>query len=113
MNQEIDRNEDLCFGQDGQPEMFVPENIEHVEFHDFSDYKRKAEQFRKTLLCFPPETEPNCFFSSVVYALAYLKKNEKPVDFLTAKNAVGQEKFLKLKAIEREIMLDYTQFGFF
>ena len=93
--------------------MFAPENIDHVEFHDFSDYKEKAEQFRKTLLCFPPETEPNCFFSSVVYVLAYLKKNEKLVDFLTAKNAIGQEKFLKLKAIEREIMLDYTQFGFF
>ena len=49
----------------------------------------------------------------MVYALAYLKKNEKPVDFLTAKNAIGTEKFLKLKAIEKEIMLYYTQFGFF
>ena len=113
VDQEISRDEDLYFGQDGQPEMFASEIIDRVKFHSFSNYKKKAEQFRKTFLCFPPETEPNCLFSSVVYAIAYLQKNEKPVDFLTAKNAIGTEKFLKLKVIEKEIMLDYTQFGFF
>ena len=113
VEEEIDRNEDLYFGQDGKPEMFLPENIEHVEFHDFSDYKKKAEQFKKTLSCFPPDTEPNCFFSAVVYALAYLQKNEKPLDFSSAKNAIGSEKFLKLNSVKKEIMLDYTLFGFF
>ena len=111
--QEIYKIEDLYFGEDGQPEMFAPETSDCVEFHDFSDYKKKAEQFRKTLLCFPPDTEPNCFFSSVVYALAYLQKNEKPSDFLAAKTAIRTENFLKLNQIKEEIMLDYTQFGFF
>ena len=113
VEQEVDKNEDLSFGQDGQPEMFMPENIDHVEFHDFPDYKKKAEHFIKTLLRFPPETKLNCFFSSVVYALSYLQKNEKPVNFSSARDAIGPEKFLKLKEIEKDIMLDYTQFGFF
>ena len=112
-SQEVDRDENLYFGENGQPEMFAPENINGVEFHDFPDYKKKAARFKQTLLCFPPEIEPNCFFSPVVYALSYLQKNEKPIDFLAAKNAIGPEKFLKLKEIEKEIMLDYTQFGFF
>ena len=112
-SEELDRNENLYFGEDGQPEMFAPENINDVEFHDFSDYKKKAAQFKKTLLCFPPEIESDCLFSSVVYGLSYLQQNEKPADFISAKNAIGQEKFLKLKEIEKEIMLDYTQFGFF
>ena len=64
-------------------------------------------------MCFPPETEPNLFFLSVVYALSYLQKNEKPKDFLTAIKTIGEEKFLKLKEIEKNIMLDYTQFVFF
>ena len=48
----------------------------------------------------------------MVYALAYLQKNEQPSDFLAAKNAIGTEKFLKLNEIKKEIMLDYTKFGF-
>ena len=48
----------------------------------------------------------------MVYTLAYLQKNEKPSDFLAAKNAIGTEKFLKLNEIKKEIMLDYTKFGF-
>ena len=31
VNQEIDRNEDLYFGQDGQPEMFAPEKLDFFQ----------------------------------------------------------------------------------
>ena len=41
----------------------------------------------------------------MVYALSYLQKY--------ARNSNGEEKVLKLKEIEKEIMLDYTQFGFY
>ena len=108
---EENRDEDLYFSEDGQPEMFAPQNIDDVEFHDFSNYKEKAAKFKNC--CFPPETEPNLFFSSVIYALSYLQKNEKPTDFSSAKEIIGHDRFLKLKQIEKEIMLDYTQFGFF
>ena len=60
--QEIVKN-DFDFGEDGQPEMFSTEVIDDVEFHNFQDYKRKAENLKKTLLGFPPDTEPNCFFA--------------------------------------------------
>ena len=93
--------------------MFAPQNIDDVEFHDFSNYKKKAADFKKKLLCFSLEDEPNLFFSSVIYALSYLQKNEKPADFPSAIQIVGQDRFLKLNQIEKEIMLDYTQFGFF
>ena len=75
-------------------------------FTIFQITKKKAEHFKKTLLCFPPETEPNLFFLSVVYTLSYLQRNEKPKDFLTAIKTIGEEKFLKLKEIEKNIMLD-------
>ena len=93
--------------------MFARQNIDYVEFHDFSNYKEKAAKFKDNLLCFPPETKPNLFFSSVIYALSYLQKNKKPTDFASAIQIIGQNRFLKLEQIEKEIMLDYTQFGFF
>ena len=93
--------------------MFAPENIGDVEFHHFSNYKEKVAKFKETLICFLAEAESNLFFSSVVYALSYLQKNEKPTDFLSARYIIGQGKFLKLKQIEKEIILGYTQFGFF
>ena len=40
-------------------------------------------------------------------------KNEKPADFPSAIQIIGQDRFLKLKQIENKIMLDYNQFGFF
>ena len=36
VDQEVYRCEEPYFGQDGQPEMFAPEIIDRVEFHDFS-----------------------------------------------------------------------------
>ena len=41
VSQEIVKDGDIYFGEDDQPEMFGPEIIEHIEFHDFSDYKKK------------------------------------------------------------------------
>ena len=65
------------------------------------------------MLRFSPDEEPNLFFSSVIYGIYYLKKNKKATDFLSAIKEIEQDKFLKLKNIEKEIMLDYTLFGFF
>lgn len=101
------------YGEDGQPEMYDPEVIENVDFHYFSDYKKKAASFKETLLCFPIEAESNLLFSAVIYGIYYLQKNEKPTDFLSAIEKIGQDKILKLEQIKKEIMLDYTLFGFF
>ena len=75
------RAKKLFYGYDDQPEMFAPEDIEQVDFHDFSDYKKKADDFKKTLLCFSDISNENHFFYSVVYALAYLKTQQKPTRF--------------------------------
>lgn len=93
--------------------MFAPEDTEQVEFHDFSDHKKKAAEFKNSLLCFLDIPNENHLFYSVVYALAYLKLQKKPLNFNAAVDTIGQDKFLKLKETEKHVMLDYTQFGFF
>ena len=114
ISKEIDKNEQLFYGTDDQPEMFAPEDFEHIELYNFKDYKKKADEFKNTLLHFQEiSAEKNHLFYSVVYALAYLKNNRKPSDFNSAISIIGQDKFLKLKEIEKETMLDYTQFVFF
>ena len=40
--EEIDKDEELYYGEDGQPEMFAPEDREHIEFHSFNNYKKKG-----------------------------------------------------------------------
>ena len=64
------------------------------------------------LLRFENISVENHFFYSEVYALPYLKNQQKPIDFNSAVSIIGQDKFLKLKEIEKEIILN-TQFGFF
>ena len=111
--EEIDKDEELYYGEDGQPEMFAPEDSKHIEFHSFNNYKKKAEEFKRTLLRFENISVKNHFFYSAVYALAYLKNPQKPIDFNSAVSIIVQDKFVKLKDIEKEIILNYTQFGFF
>lgn len=101
--EEIDKDEKLYYGEDGQPEMFA---------HSFNNYKKKAEEFKRMLLRFENISVENHFFYSEVYALPYLKNQQKPIDFNSAVSIIGQDKFLKLKEIEKEIILN-TQFGFF
>ena len=86
---------------------------ETAEIHSFSDDKHRAEEFKKTLLCFPTklQEEPNLLFSSVVYGIFYLQTNEKPVDLLTTISAINPDKFSELAKIKDSIMLDYTLFG--
>lgn len=110
--EEIDKDEKLYYGEDGQPEMFAPEDSEHIEFHSFNNYKKKAEEFKRMLLRFENISVENHFFYSEVYALPYLKNQQKPIDFNSAVSIIGQDKFLKLQEIEKEIILN-TQFGFF
>lgn len=50
ISKEIDKNEQLFYGADDQPNMFAPEDFVHIEFHDFKDYKKKQTNL-KTLCC--------------------------------------------------------------
>ena len=59
---ELRKNHDVYFGEDGQPEMFAPESIDHVEFHDFSDYKKKLSILKKLYCVFHQKLNQIYFF---------------------------------------------------
>ena len=99
---------------DPQPYLYVGDFTD-AEVHSFSDDKFRAEEFKKSLLCFPAETqqEPNLFFSAVIFGIYYLNAKESPAaDLLTAIRSINPDKFSELKKIKHNIMLDYTVFGY-
>ena len=106
------RSEGAYYGEDDQPEMFSPENRGQIDFHSFENYKERAESLKKTLLRFSDDSIENHFFNSVVYGLMYFKTSERPLKFNSISDLLRRENFLKLKEIEPDTMLDYTQFGF-
>ena len=84
-----------------------------ADIHSFSDDKFRAEEFKKSLLCFPAkmQEEPNLFFSAGVFGICYLQAKENATDLLVAINSIKPDKFSKLRKIKQDIMLDYTVFG--
>ena len=98
---------------DAQPRLYDRESVDGRDIDNFDKDKFKAEKFRKTLLCFSESEESNLFFSAAVYGIFYLNNQNRPApDFTIACNTINREKFEKLSDIKQDIMLDYTQFGF-
>ena len=101
---------------DAQPRLYDRESVDSRVIDNFDKDKFKAEKFRKTLLCFSKGEESQIskgFFSAAIYGIFYLNNQNRPVpDFTIACNAINREKFEKLSEIKQDIMLDYTQFGF-
>ena len=62
------------FGDDEQPELFPPENREHVTFDRFEGFERAASIFRNTLVNF--SNIKNYLFNSVIYGLMYYKTDK-------------------------------------
>ena len=109
---ETKRSGDEFYGGDDLPEMFLPEEREHVEFHSFQKDKERALDFKKTLQCFSDDSIQNHFFNSVIYGIMYQKSTKTP-ELEFAAEVLGRDFFLKLKEIEPDTMLDHTIFGSF
>ena len=98
---------------DAQSRLYDRESVDGRYIDNFDKDKFKAEKFRMTLLCFSESEESNLFFSAAIYGIFYLNSQNRPVpDFTIACNAINKEKFEKLSDLKQDIMLDYTQFGF-
>ena len=101
--------------EDSQPRLYDRESVDGRDIDNFEKDKYRAERFKKTLLCFSEQHEEgsNLFFSAVVYGIYYLNNQNQPAaDFITACNAIKKDIFEKLLEIKKDIVLDYTQFGF-
>ena len=96
---------------DSQPRLYKRTSVDGRDMDEFNNDKYRAEVFKNSLLCFTEPQSENLFFEPVVYGIYFLNNgNVPPTDFDTAIRSV--ENFDKLKMIAKDIMLDYTQFGF-
>ena len=76
-------DENLYFGEDGQPEMFAPENIGDVEFHHFQTIKRKRQSLKRLWFVFWPRPNQICFFRLwFMHFLIYKKMKSLPTFYL-------------------------------
>ena len=77
--------------QDLQPEMFLAENREHVEFDDVSKAIKCANKFKKNLLNFKDGDIKVSFFDAILYGLLskFYEKNEVLRE--DAKHVFGEE----------------------
>ena len=97
--------------KDQQPELYAPEDREHVSFDKFEGFEKSVEKFKKTLRNF--KDSENQLFDAVIYGVMFNKCNgeqfakEKIIDVL------GENFFNDLKEIEGEVKLDRTLFGYF
>ena len=101
--------------EDSQPRLYNRESVDDRDIDNFEKDKYRAERFKKTLLCFSDQHEEgsNLFFLAVVNGIYYLNNQNQPAaHFITACNAIKKDIFEKLLEIKKDIMLDYTQFGF-
>ena len=100
--------------RDHQPRLYDRASVDGRDIDNFEKDKYNAEKFRKTLLSFSEQCEEsNLFFSAVIYGIYYLKnQNQRAPDLTIACDAITEDKFEKLLEIKKDIMLDYTQFGF-
>ena len=105
------------FGDDEQPELFPPENREHVTFDRFEGFERAASIFRNTLVNF--SNIKNYLFNSIIYGLMYYKTDKykqlagSKLDKTDPQKVLGDDLYFDLLEIEPETLLDKTLFGFF
>ena len=109
--EEHQRSTPEFYGDDDLPEMFSPEDREHVEFDISVGTKERADNFKKTLKRFEIDSIENHFFYSVIYGLMFQKTKKTDLDL--AKEILGSDFYLELKEIELYVILDHTIFGFF
>ena len=98
--------------EDPQPRLYDRNSVDGREIDNFKEDKYRAEEFRKSLLFFETGEESNLFFSAVVFGIHYLNFNAPASDLLTAASSIKPDKLAELTKIKKDIMLDYTVFGF-
>ena len=91
--------------EDPQPRLYDRELVDGRDIDNFEKDKYRAEQFRKTLLRFSDQREEsNLFSSAVIYGIYYLNNQNQPAaDFITACNAIRENKFEKLLEIKKTL----------
>ena len=82
---------ELFYGDNDLPEMFLPEDREHVEFDISDSTKERAGNFKKTLKCFKNDSIKNHFYYSVVYGLMSHKTKKPELDL--AQEILGKDFF--------------------
>ena len=98
--------------EDPQPRLYDRNSVDGREIDNFKEDKYRAEEFRKSLLSFETGEESNLFFSAVIFGIHYLNFNAPASDLLTAASSIKPDKLAELTKIKKDIMLDYTVFGF-
>ena len=107
-------NTESYFGEDAEPERFVPENRETVDFDKFNDFEKYAEKFKKILLKFE-DVDKHLFFSVIYDLMLYMRENDgqqTKLDKRDTQKVLGDELHFDLQEIESETLLDKTLFGF-
>ena len=59
--------------EDQQPELYAPEDREHVSFDKFEGFEKSVEKFKKTLRNF--KDSENQLFDAVIYGVMFNKCN--------------------------------------
>ena len=102
----------IFFGEDFQPELFVPEDRESVDFDKVQGFEKYAQNFKDTLLTF--DNVENYLLHSVVYGLMFEVDNrETKFDLKNAQKILGDDLCFDLMETESETILDKTIFGYF
>lgn len=102
---------EMYFGtEDQQPELYVPQNRESVEFDKFSGLERSVKKLKKTLQSF--ENSDNPFFDSIIYGVIY-KMTKGKLWIKIKQDVLGNDFYGGLVEIEHDIQLARILFGYF
>ena len=95
-----------------KPDNKCEDEIDSATFYKHFENTRKFQNQQKKTV---EEIDRNegLYFGEGSQPEMFAPENIKDINFTYVVNTIGQEKFLRLKETEKDIMLDYTQFGFF
>ena len=103
-------DDEMFFGtEDTQPELFAPENREHVDLISLKDLKNLSK--KDTLQNFKNSNNP--FFDLILYGVMFKISEGKILEKDNACDVLGKDFYEELLKIKDDIQLDKTLFGFF
>ena len=105
-------DDEMFYGtEDTQPELFVPENRECVEFDKFEGFEKSVKKFKDTLQNLKNTGNP--FFDSIVYGVMFRISDGKVFEQNKVNDVLEKYFYEELLQIKDNIQLDKTLFGFF
>ena len=100
----------MFFGtEDTQPELFAPENSEHIEFDKFEGFGKSVKRFKDTLF----KNSDNPFFDSTLHSVMFKISEGNILEKGKASDVLGNNFYKELLEIKDGIRLDKTLSGFF